>query len=131
MEQLNLWFGDFSSEQEDILRKASDARPLDNEAWLNERIIRQKKIMAVLREIQQKKLGREATSALLNGLLKDIFGRFESAERKAFYDANIDGTINLMLTAIRIATPAQKAHAQKRMQGWKDDFTVLAADKQK
>jgi hypothetical protein len=29
-------------------------------------------------------------------------------------------------TAIRISTPAQKAHAQKRMQGWIDDFKVLA-----
>jgi hypothetical protein len=128
MEQFELWFGDFSGDQEDILRKASDARPLDNQLWLDERIIRQKKIVAVLREIQAKKLGKEATSALLNNLLKDIFGRFESPERKPFFDAYIDSTLNLTLTAIKIATPAQKAHAQKRMQGWIDDFKVLAAD---
>jgi hypothetical protein len=129
MEQLNLWFGDFSSDQEAILRKASDARPLNNQFWLEERIIRQKKIISVLREIQQKKLGREATTALLNNLLKDIFGRFDSPERKPFFDTYIDASINLMLTAIKIATPAQKAHAQKRMQGWMEDFKVLAADK--
>ncbi|QYF95204.1 hypothetical protein KY495_08640 [Massilia sp. PAMC28688] len=129
MEQLNLWFGDFSREQEAILRKASDARPLNNQFWLEERIIRQKKIIAVLREIQQKKLGREATSALLNNLLKDIFGRFDSPERKPFFDTYIDASINLMLTAIKIATPAQKAHAQQRMQGWMEDFKVLAADR--
>ena len=127
MEQLNLWFGDFSSEQEATLRRVSDARPLDNQIWLDERIIRQKKIVAVLREIQQKKLGREATSAVLNKLLKEIFGRFDAPERKPFFDAYIDGTINMMLTAIKISTPAQKAHAQKRMQGWMDDFKVLAA----
>lgn len=127
MEQLNLWFGDFSNEQEATLRKVSDARPLDNQVWLDERIIRQKKIVAVLREIQQKKLGREATSALLNKLLKDIFGRFDAPERKPFFDTYIDGTINLMLTAIKISTPVQKAHAQKRMQGWMDDFKVLAS----
>ena len=128
MEQFELWFGSFSSEQEAILRKASDARPLDNQVWLDERIIRQKKIISVLREIQAKKLGKEATSALLSNLLKDIFGRFDSSERKPFFDAYIDGTLNLTLTAIKIATPAQKAHAQKRMQGWIDDFKVLAAD---
>ena len=88
----------------------------------------QKKIIAVLHEIQTKKLGKEATSALLSTLLKDIFGRFDAPERKAFFDAYIDGTINLTLTAIKIATPAQKAHAQKRMQGWIDDFKVLAAE---
>ena len=128
MEQFELWFGSFSNDQEAILRKASDARPLDNQVWLDERIIRQKKIISVLREVHAKKLGKEATSALLSNLLKDIFGRFDSSERKPFFDAYIDGTLNLTLTAIKIATPAQKAHAQKRMQGWIDDFKVLAAD---
>ncbi len=128
MEQFELWFGNFNSEQEAILRKASDARPLDNQVWLDERIIRQKKIVTLLRDIQAKKLTREATSAQINILLKDIFGRFDSPERKPFFDAYIDSTINLTLTAIKIATPSQKAHAQKRMQGWIDDFKVLAAD---
>ena len=128
MEQFELWFGTFSGEQEAQLRKASDARPLDNQVWLDERIVRQKKIIATLHEIQSKKLGKEATSALLSNLLKDIFGRFDAPDRKAFFDAYIDGTINMTLTAIRIATPAQKAHAQKRMQGWIDDFKVLAAE---
>ena len=128
MEQFELWFGNFSNEQEAILRKASDARPLDNQVWLDERIIRQKKIVTLLRDIQTKKLTREATSAQINNLLKDIFGRFDSPERKPFFDAYIDSTINLTLTAIKIATPSQKAHAQKRMQSWIDDFKVLAAD---
>lgn len=128
MEQFNLWFGEFSSEQEAQLRRASDARPLNNELWLSERIMRQKKIISVLREIQQKKLGREATTELLRNLLKEFFGRFDAPEHKAFFDAYTDGSINVAYTAIKIATPAQKAHAQKRMQGWIDDFKVLAAD---
>ena len=53
----------------------------------------------------------------------------ESPERKAFYDAYTDGTTKMILTAVKIATPAQKAHAQKRMQGWIDDFNTLAAGK--
>jgi hypothetical protein len=128
MEQFELWFGPFSREQEAILRKASDARPLNNEIWLEERIIRQKKILAMLREVHQKKLGKDATMALLHNLLKDIFHRFDAPERKPFFDSYIDGTTNFILTAIKIATPTQKAHAQKRMQGWIDDFKVLAAD---
>ena len=128
MEQFDLWFGGFSSEQEALIRKASDARPLDNELWLNERIMRQKRIISVLREIQQKKLNKEATTALMGTLVKDIFGRFDAPEHKPFFDAYTDGTINMILTAAKVATPAQKAHAQKRMQGWIDDFRTLAAD---
>jgi hypothetical protein len=128
MEQFNLWFGNFSSEQEAVLRKASDARVLDNNVWLDERVRRQKLIVAALRKIQQEKLSREATVSLLHNLVKDLFDRFDAPERKPFFDTYTNQTIQMILTAVQIATPAQKAHAQKRMQGWIDDFTSLAAD---
>jgi hypothetical protein len=128
MEQFDLWFGNFSSEQEAALRKASDARVLDNDIWLDERVRRQKRIVATLRKVQQEKLSKEATISVLHNLLKELFGRFEAPERKAFFDTYTDQTVQMILTAVRIATPAQKAHAQKRMQGWIEDFNTLAAD---
>jgi hypothetical protein len=126
MEQLELWFGRFSSEQEAVLHKASDARPLDNEVWLQERMLRQQKIIALLKRVQQEKLNKEQTMAAIHSLLRDFFDRMEAPERKAFFEAYVDSTSRFILTAIRIATPAQKAHAQKRMQGWIDDFNALA-----
>lgn len=131
MEQFDLWFGRFSSEQEAVLRKASDARVLDNEIWMDERIRRQKHIVAVLRKVQQEKLSKDATVSALHGLVKEMFDRFEAPERKAFFDTYTDQTAQMILTAVKIATPAQKAHAQKRMQGWIEDFNILAADTQR
>jgi hypothetical protein len=128
MDQFELWFGRFSSEQEAVLRKASDARVLDNDIWLDERVRRQKRIVAVLRKVQQEKLSKDATIAVLHNLVKELFDRFEAPERKAFFDTYTDQTVQMILTAVRIATPAQKAHAQKRMQGWIEDFNILAAD---
>lgn len=130
MEQFDLWFGDFSRQQEAVLRKASDARPLDNEVWLDERMRRQQMILALLRKVHDQKLSREATIPLVQQLVRDVFARMDSPERKAFYDASIDGATKMILTAVKIATPEQKAHAHKRMQGWIDDFNVLAAAKQ-
>lgn len=127
MEQFELWFGNFNREQEEALRRASDVRPLDNQIWLDERIRRQQKILAVLRKVEHEKLSKEATAVLIQGLIRDVFDRIESPERKAFFDSYIDGTTQFILTAIKVATPEQKAHAQKRMQGWIDDFRVLAA----
>jgi hypothetical protein len=129
MDQLELWFGRFSSEQEAILRKASDARPLDRDVWLQEHKMRQQKIVALLRKVQQEKMNKEQTMAAIHTLLREFFDRFEAPDRKAFFDAYIDSTSNFILTAIRITTPEQKAHAQKRMQGWIDDFNALAASK--
>jgi hypothetical protein len=129
MDQFELWFGNFSSEQEAILRRASDARPLDNEMWLEERIWRQRRIVTLLRKFQQEKPNREQAGAQIQAMQRELFGRMESPERKAFYDTSVDQTTRFILTAIRIATPAQKKHAQERMQGWINDFQTLAAGK--
>ena len=129
MDQFELWFGSFSSAQQAVIRRASDLRPLDNTIWLDERMRRQKMILAAVRKIQQDKLGKEATVELLRPLVQDAFERMEQpSERKAFFDAYNNSTIQLVLTVIQNATPAQKAHAQKRMQGWIDDFHLLAAE---
>ena len=128
MEQFELWFGTFTSEQEAQIRKASDARPLDNEIWLDERVRRQKNILTLVQKVQREKLSKDATMALIHTLIKDSFNRLEQSERKAFFDAYDESTAQLILTVIRIATPVQKAHAQKRMQGWIDDFNSLAAE---
>jgi hypothetical protein len=128
MEQLELWFGSFSNQQQVVLRRASDARPLDNDVWLDERIRRQRMILAVLRKVQQEKLSKEATMVLVQGLVRDIFDRFDAPERKVFFDNYLNTTTQFIMTAIKIATPAQKAHAQQRMQGWIEDFNRLAAE---
>lgn len=130
MEQFDLWFGRFSSEQEAILRKASDARPLNNDIWLEERVRRQKRIVAVVRKIQTEKLSKDATIAQLHGLVRELFDRMDAPDRKAFYDNYEEQTIQMILTAVKIATPAQKANAQKRMAGWIEDFNVLSTQPQ-
>ncbi|WP_219117838.1 DUF6279 family lipoprotein [Janthinobacterium sp. UMAB-56] len=126
MEQFELWFGNFSSEQEALIRKASDARPLNNELWLDERMRRQQNVLNLVKKVQQEKLGKEAAATLISTLIKDSFERLEHSERKAFFDAYESSTAQMVLTAIKIATPTQKAHAVKRMQGWIDDFNSLA-----
>ncbi|RZJ85263.1 MAG: hypothetical protein EOO64_01260 [Massilia sp.] len=129
MDQLELWFGNFNSEQEETLRKTMDARALDNEVWLEERIWRQRRILTLLRKFQQEKPNREQAAAQITAMQRDLFNRIESPERKAFYDTGVNETTKFILTAIRIATPAQKKHAQERMQGWINDFQALAAGK--
>jgi hypothetical protein len=128
LEQFDLWFGSFSRDQKAILRKASDARPMDSEIFLAERIRRQQKIVAMLRKVHAEKLSKEATQKEITALMRDVFDRFDAPERKAFFDTYVDSTSKYILTAIKIATPEQKAHAQKRMQGWIDDFNKLAAE---
>ena len=127
MEQFELWFGSFSSEQEAVIRKASDARPLDNSIWLAERQQRQKDVLDLVQKVQREKLSKDATMTQIHTLIRDGFDHMDHSDHQAFTDAYNDGTMQLILTVIKIATPEQKAHAQKRMQGWIDDFNSLAA----
>jgi len=129
MDQLEQWFGSFSKEQEAALRKTMDVRPLDNERWLEERIWRQRRVLSLLRTIQQQKPNRDQAAAQITAMQREVFGRLDSPEGKAFYDTSIDHSTRFILAAIRIATPAQKKHAQERMQGWINDFNTLAAGK--
>lgn len=129
MSQFELWFGSFSREQEAALRRASDARPLDNDVFLQERMLRQKKIVALLRRVHDQKLNKEQTMSAVHDQLRDMFDRMEAPERKAFYDAYVDNTSKFIMTAIKLTTPEQKQHAQKRMQGWINDFNALAQGK--
>ncbi|MGB9110152.1 MAG: DUF6279 family lipoprotein [Telluria sp.] len=129
MDQFELWFGSFSRDQEAQLRRASDARPLDNDVFLQERVLRQKKIVALLRRVHDQKMNKEQTMSAVHDLLRDMFDRMESPERKAFYDAYVDNTAKFVLTAIKLTTPQQKQHAQQRMQGWINDFNALAQGK--
>jgi hypothetical protein len=129
MPQLELWFGSFSREQEAQLRRASDARPLDNDVFLQERMLRQKQIASLLRRVHEQKLNKEQTMSAIHDLLRGMFDRMEAPERKAFYDAYVDNTSKFILTAVRLTTPQQKQHAQQRIQGWIDDFNTLAKGK--
>ncbi|WP_342115641.1 DUF6279 family lipoprotein [Pseudoduganella sp. OTU4001] len=125
MEQFELWFGDFSNEQEAIIRKASDARPLDNELWLDERIRRQLKIMALARKIMIEKPSKEVATHWVEELIRSGYDRFGFSPRKAFFDSYTQSTVELVHTVVRIATPEQKAHAHKRMEGWIKDLNSL------
>jgi hypothetical protein len=129
MDQFELWFGSFSRDQEAQLRRASDARPLDNDVFMQERVLRQKKIVALLRRVHDQKMNKEQTMSAIHDLLRDMFDRTEAPERKAFYDAYVDNTAKFILTAVKLTTPQQKQHAQQRMQGWINDFNALAQGK--
>jgi len=130
MEQFELWFGDFSNEQEKIIRRASDARPLDNALWLDERMRRQLKIMTLARKIMHDKPSKEVATKWIEDLIRSGFDRFGISERKAFFDNYERATVELVHTVISIATPAQKAHAHKRMESWIKDLNTLSAQAQ-
>jgi hypothetical protein len=127
MEQAEYWFGDFSDEQEALIRRASDARPLNNERWLAERQYRQREMLVVLRKIQSERPGRDAAMQTLRGYASLMIEQAGGGEHEQLFNAARDEMFGMAATVINCTTPAQKARAVKRLQQWIDDFDALAA----
>lgn len=127
MQQAEYWFGDFNREQEALIRQASDARPLNNELWMEERLRRQRDMIAMLKKIQTEKPSKEVTMSMLRKYAQSALERSDRPEQQAFFDNSRNATAQLAALIINTATPTQKARAMKNMQNWMDNFSVLAA----
>lgn len=128
LKQAETWFGSFSREQEQLLRKASDARPLNNDIWMTERVLRQTELMNVLLKIQSEKPSRDATIALLKNYVNGSLNHFGQPERVAFFSSSADSTAQMVAQIVNMTTPEQKAHAHKKLQDWIDDIDKLMAE---
>ncbi|HEX7645706.1 MAG TPA: DUF6279 family lipoprotein [Burkholderiaceae bacterium] len=128
MEWAEYWFGDFSDEQEAAIRRASDARPLNNEFWVEDRTRRQQALIALIDRIHREKLSRETAAVLIKNYIANNFleRKEASPEMQAFFAASKDGLAQLTVTIVNLTTPKQRAHAREKLQHWIDDFNVLA-----
>lgn len=127
MEQAQYWFGDFSREQEALIRRVLDAQPLQHDLWLAQRQHRQRELIALLKKIQAERPGHDAVMAQLRAYTVTMIERGGSAEHEKMLSAAQDQVLGLTATVINSTTPKQKLHAHKRMQQWMDDFRTLAA----
>ncbi|MDB5771110.1 MAG: hypothetical protein JWM42_1484 [Burkholderia sp.] len=126
MKQAEYWFGNFNREQEARIRAASDERSLNNEMGLQMRLRRQQELIALLKKVQNEKLGREATMALLKNYAAGVADHFGDAQHKAFFSASKDGTARMIATIVNIATPEQKARAREKLQRLIEDCHTMA-----
>jgi len=128
MEWAEYWFGDFSAEQEAAIRHASDARPLNNEMWVADRVQRQQALIALLIRIHQEKLTHDAATVLIKDFMENnyLVRTGAAPEMKAFFDASKDAVAQLSVFIINLATPKQRQHAKDKLQQWIDDLNVLA-----
>lgn len=127
MKHAEYWFGSFNDKQEAQIRTASDARPLNHELWLTERMQRQHELIRILNKIQAERPARETAMAMLKAYVATSAEHFTYAENKAFFDTSREGSVQMTAVIINLATPEQKAHAVKRLQKWIEDFQEMAA----
>lgn len=130
MKQAEYWFGDFTREQEARIRRASDARPLNNELVGADRAQRQRILIALLKKIRSEKPSREITMRLLREHVSVHYEHVARNENTAFFEASADASTGLVVEIVNLSTPQQKAHAGRKMQEWQTllaDMSVAAS----
>lgn len=126
MTHAEYWFGDFSREQEEKIRAASDARPFDGDAVMAMRVRRQRELVSLLKRIQAEKPERAATTKMLREYVEASLAHFADAKAQAVSDAYTNGTIGLAAAVVNMATAKQKAFAMSRLKHWADDCREMA-----
>ena len=127
MKQAEYWFGGFSRAQEQKLRAVSDARPLNNELMLADRMRRQTELITLLKKIQNEKPSKDATTAMIKKYVAAAMDHFGNKEQQAFFDGLTDANAGLVAEMMHMATPDQKSHFVRALQDWISDFNRLSA----
>jgi hypothetical protein len=127
LQQAENWFGGFTPDQERQIRAISDARPLNNELVLADRMQRQAATIALLKNIQSGKPSREVAMTMIRNHIVASLERPFGPEHKEFFGAFRASSIHMIAAIINGTTPAQKVHFVTTTQRWIDDFTALAS----
>lgn len=127
MKQAEYWFGDFDRDQRARLRALSDARPLNNELLLAERLQRQHELLAMLQRIHAERPSRNEAAAMIRQYIAATVDRFGDPERQQFAEASNQANAALVAEMMRMATPEQRRHFVSTLQDWIGDFNRLSA----
>ena len=126
MKQAKIWFGNFSTEQERQIRLLSDARPLDDELVLADRMQRQAEMIRMLQRIEAEKPTREAAVGMIRQYVSGAMDHYNHPEYQNYFEKYRAAQMRMMAGIFNISTPEQKQHFEKEVQGWIDDFDTLS-----
>jgi hypothetical protein len=127
LKEAQSWFGGMSDAQEEQIRQWSDARPLQYDIWLEERMRRQQKMLTLLHRLHEDKPNRDAAMMMVHDFIATSFEHHSGPANQAYFDAYNETSTLMVLGIVNQTTPQQKALAAKKLQGWIDDCHFLAA----
>lgn len=127
LQQAQYWFGGFSREQEASIRSLSDARPLNNELLMAERLSRQRALIDLLKKIHVEKPGKEAAVAMLKKYVAATVDRYGNQQHQAFFEQSNAANARMVAGIMHMTTAKQKNYFIQTLQDWVNDFNKLAA----
>ena len=125
-ERAESWFGPLSREQLELVRTSLAERPSGQQLWMEERERRQRDLVTLLRRI----VDERPTEPIAAQWLRDYFAQLaqpDDDQRRARVLESRRGNAQLIAQLINGASPAQKAALARKLRGYAQDFSTLAA----
>ena len=126
MKQAEIWFGNFSGEQERQIRQFSDARPMDDELVLADRMQRQAEMIRMLQRIEAEKPTREVAVGMIRQYVSGAMDHFGHPEYQRYFEKYRAAQMHMLAGVFNMSTPAQKQHFEEAVQAWMTDFDTLS-----
>jgi hypothetical protein len=126
MKQAEHWFGNFSGEQERQIRALSDARPLNDEMVLADRIQRQAEMIRMLQRIEAEKPTRDVAAGMIRQYVSGTMDHHGHPEYQAYFEKYRAAQMRMVAGIINVTTAAQKENFTQALQEWIDDFQTLS-----
>lgn len=123
-ERAATWFGSVNEEQARILRAAAAARAED--WWLDERVRRQREMVQLLQRIHEDQPPAGEAAQRVREFFAQLAEPRDPARRAALAEYR-RANAELLARVINAATPDQRAVLTRKLRGYAEDFTALAA----
>lgn len=128
IDSLEVVYGSMSKGQRSQISKLVEEHPIDIKTVFNERIRRQKDLLAILQKVVDEKPSLPATEAMLLKLVR-TFELGNTTEQKEFETTRLNSNFQLISAITQIMTEAQRRQAQSRVGQWVDDVQVLISER--
>jgi hypothetical protein len=121
VERAESFMGKVSEPQKQQIRASAAAMASGDDAWWESRLARQKAIVDLLAGIVREKPPLEEATRRTRGVLSGLFDHHRAASPS---DSDAD---KLTVRLLALATPEQRQAVVKRLDGYRQDFDLLAA----
>jgi hypothetical protein len=126
-ERAEEWFGSLSGDQHGLIRNSLALRSGGDLWWLEERAQRHRDLIAVLRRVQQEQPGQATVERWARDYLRSLREPTDPVRRERLQAWRI-GNAELVAQLINSAHAGQKRHLLKKLRGYSEDFSALAAE---
>lgn len=126
VERAESWLGPLSRAQRELLRSLLADRPNEALTWAEESARRNAEFIALLERIARERPAPTQATVWMRSYFAQL-SLPPDASRRAFVEQTREANAELIARLVNSASPAQRAHLARKLAGYEEDATLLAA----